>query len=164
MQKKIAYGGVASALCIILLAMSSYLPTLKAATLFAASVIPYAVCKFLSVKTAFLMYGATAILAFIICQSGSPEVAFSFGICFGNYPVFAAILERKSLSFSFISKILLYTIYFIAVYLVFTKLLLISLPWSPLILFALGIIVFAVYDYLIKRTGNYLLYILERSK
>ena len=164
MQKKIAYGGIASALCIILLAMSSYLPTLKAATLFSASVIPYVVCKFLNIKSAFLMYGATAILAFLICQSGSPEVAFSFGICFGNYPVFAAILERKNLIFKLISKMLLYTLYFIAVYLVFTKLLLLPLPWSPFILFALGIFVFAIYDYLIQRTGEYLLYILKRSR
>ncbi len=157
MQKKISYGGLGCALCVILLAMSSYLPTLKVATLFAASVIPYVVCRVTSTGTAFAMYGAASILSFLICQSGSPTVVAAFILCFGNYPVLKAIVDKKAFIPQNALKIALYIIYFFVVYFVFTKVLIIPVIYSPAILFVVGVIVFYLYDFLIMQTGVYLI-------
>ena len=116
MQKKITYGGLGCALCILMLIGASYLPTLKAAFLFVASVIPYVIYHILDVKMAFAMYGATSVLAFFICQSGSPAVVAAFIICFGNYPIIKAIADKKTPVFKYILKAIFYVIYFVIIY------------------------------------------------
>ena len=163
MQKKIAYGGMAAALCVILLALSSYLPTLKAATLFMASVIPYVVFRFVDGKTAFLVYFASAVLGFFLCQAGSPVIVVAYCVCFGNYPVFSALLANKTLVMQVIFKTLLYVIYFLTIFLIFTKVLFLPLPYSSYLLFGAGAVAFAVYDFLIPRTGEYLLNYLRKG-
>lgn len=163
MQKKVAYGGMATALCIILLAMSSYLPTLKAATLFMASVIPYVVYRSTDGKTAFLVYASSAILGFLLCQSGSPAIVAAYCICFGNYPVFLALLANRRFALQITAKIILYIVYFVAVFLIFTKVLIIPLPYSSYLLFGAGAVAFAVYDFLMLRTGEYLLNYLRKN-
>lgn len=158
MHKKISYGGIGCAVCILLLVMSSYLPTLKLATLFASSVIPYVIFKLAGFRTSIVMYGATSILAFFLCQSGSPSAVAAFVICFGNYPVFKGLIDKKTTAIRVTVKLLLYVVYFVAVYFVFTKFLLIPMIYSPVLIFAAGVVVFFFYDYLLKTTGIYLLY------
>ena len=163
MQKKVAYGGLASALCIILLAMSSYLPTLKAATLFMASVISYVVYRITDGKTAFLAYASSAILGFFLCQSGSPVIVVAYCVCFGNYPIFAALLLNRNITMQLIVKAILYIVYFFAVFFIFTKVLIIPLPYSSYLLFGAGAVAFAAYDFLVLRTGEYLLNYLRKG-
>ena len=157
MQKKITYGGLGCALCVLLLLGASYLPTLKAALLFLASVMPYVVFRVTDVKIAFAMYGATSILAFLTCQSGSPAIVASFIICFGNYPIFMAIVDRFGFWIRNIAKFALYTIYFFGIYIIFTRVLLLPVPYSPYLFFGVGAIVFYIYDCLIVQTGDYLM-------
>ncbi len=157
MQKKVSYGGLGCALCVLLITMSAYLPTLKAATLFAASIIPYVVCCLSSVKIALAMYGATSILAFLICQAGSPAIVAAFIICFGNYPIIRYILGKRGRTFRNTAKLVLYALYALAVYFVFTKVLLIPIIYSPIILFILGAAVFYFYDFLLVQTARQVL-------
>lgn len=163
MHKNISYGGLGCALCVLMLAMSTYLPTLKAATLFAASALSFVVCIVSGCKTALIMYAASSALAFFICQSASPAIVISYIICFGNYPIAKYFLERGKIFISYGAKALLYVIYFVVTYSVFAFVLNLPLGYSPLILFVIGIFVFAFYDFLVGYFGRYLVYLLNKN-
>ncbi len=156
MYKKIAHGGIATALSVILLAMSAYLPTGKAATLFMASVLAYIMCFIADRKTSTVMYLASAVLGFIISPAGALTIITTYIICFGNYPIIKTLLDTKPLALALMCKFLLYVVYCIAVYLVFTFITNVALPYAPALLFIAGIFVFAFYDFLLSYTGKYL--------
>jgi len=155
MHKKVSYGGMAAALCILLLAMSGYLPSGKAATLFMASVTVYTVVFLTDKKTGVLAYGASALLAFVIIPSAL-TIPVSFAVCFGNYPVLKHIFDKFSVSMQIIFKFIAYTIYFSLVYCIFGFLLNISIPYVLWVLYLAGILVFAFYDWLLFKTGEYI--------
>ena len=121
MHKKVSYGGLGCALAVLFIAMSAYLPTLKAATLFVASLITHIVVYFANKKTGVVMYGATSILGFLICQSASPVIVFAYIICFGNYPVIKNILDSLPVKLKYLLKTLVYVLYFGAVYFAIIK-------------------------------------------
>lgn len=162
-NKNVSYGGLGCALCVLMLAMSAYLPTLKAATLFAASVLSYVVCAASGIRTAVVMYFASSVLAFFICQSGSPAIVFSYIICFGNYPFLKYVLDGKRIAISCAAKAILYVVYFFAVYAVFVRVLNLPVGYSPAILLFGGAFVFAFYDFLIAYTGKRLVYLLNKK-
>ncbi len=162
MQKNVSYGGLGCALGVIFLAMSAYLPTMKAATLFLASALVYVILFKIGFKWTFVMYAATSILAFFVCQSGSPAIVASYIICFGNYPVIKAYLDRRSRIVNYAAKLILYTLYFFAVYYVFVKVLSLPIVYSVAALYGLGMVVFYFYDYLLLSTGRYLINLLNK--
>lgn len=162
MHKKVSYGGLGCALAVLFIAMSAYLPTLKAATLFVASLITYVVVWFTNKKTGIIMYGATSILALLICQSASPVIVLAYVICFGNYPVVKRILEKYPTKLAYVLKALSYAVYFCAAYFVFTAFLRIVIPFSPYFLALGGLAVFLVYDFLLEYAGMYFLNLLSK--
>lgn len=162
MYKKIAHGGIAAALSVILLALSVYLPTGKAAALFLASTLSYVMCFIADKKTAVVMYLASSVLGFIISPAGALTIITTYIICFGNYPIFKTTLDTKPLAISVLFKLLLYILYCVAVYLVFTFIAKITLPYAPWVLLAAGVPVFAFYDFLLSYTGKYLAYQLSK--
>lgn len=156
MHKRISYGGMGCALCVILLAMASYLPTGRAATLFLASLLSYVMCFAAGKKTALIMYGAASALSMLIFPGGSLGIVISYVICFGNYPILKTIIDAKPLGLQIIFKLVLYGIYFAVVYAVFKLIINQAIPYAPVLLFLGGIFVFAFYDYLILYTGRYI--------
>jgi hypothetical protein len=155
-HKKIAYGGIATALCVIMLVLSSYLPTLKAATLFSASAVVYIYCMITNPKAAFAMYLASSVLGFLIVSAASPVILLSFAICFGNYPVIRGFIERKNIVLSTVLKLLAYTVYFALMFYATKHFLVMPLPFAWWILYALGAVLFFAYDFLLKSTGEYI--------
>lgn len=160
MQKKITYGGIGAALCVLVLVISAYLPTGRAASLFIASVLCYTMCYLSDCRTAVTMYVASTLLSFIFMPSSSTIV--SFAICFGNYPIIKSYIDTKPQKFCFVLKFVLYTIYFLAVYFVFKHILNITIPYVPFILYAFGVLVFYFYDWLLVSTGRYIMYLLHK--
>ncbi len=162
MQKNVSYGGLGCALGIIFLTMSAYLPTLKAATLFLSSALVYVMLFKIGFKWTFVMYAATAILAFFVCQSASPAITASYIICFGNYPVVKVWLDRRKTVINYGAKLVFYTLYFFAVYYVFVNVLSLPVDYSVVLLYGLGLVVFYFYDYLLLSTGRYLMNLLNK--
>ncbi len=157
MHKKVSYGGLATALSVILLLMSGYLPSGKAATMFMASVTVFVMCTLTNKKTAFVIYAATTLLSMLIIPSAL-AVLLSYGICFGNYPVIKTYLEQKTTVLGqILSKMVIYTIYFFLVYAAFVFVAGFSIPYAVFIMYFCGIIVFAFYDWLLTYTGIYIL-------
>lgn len=162
MHKKVSYGGLGCALAVLFIAMSAYLPTLKAATLFVASLITHIVVCFTNKKTGIIMYGAASILAFLICQSASPVIVFSYIICFGNYPVIKKVFETQNVKLAYLLKVLSYIIYFSVVYFAFTAFLKVNIPFSPYFLALGGLVLFFAYDFLLEYAGMYFMNLLSK--
>ncbi len=160
MQKKVTYGGMGTALCVLLLVMSSYLPAGKAASLFLASALCYTMCYVADCKIACIMYVAATLISLIFM----PGVAVTavFAICFGNYPVIKAYIDTRSVKLRVLFKLVLYTVYFLSVYLVFKFLLNITIPYALILLYVIGVPVFAFYDWLLVSTGRYIMHLLRK--
>ena len=163
MNRKVAYGGVSTAIAVILLGLSTYLPTGKAATLFLASLTVYIVCLFFDKKTGVIVYLASSVLAFFVSSAGAVGIVALYAVCFGNYPVFKCMLDRVRCGVRISVKIVLYTIYCLVVYA--GILLLAGIKFSnyliPLLYIA-GVFCFWFYDYLLANTGRYAVNILNK--
>ena len=157
MQKKIAYGGICTSLCVLLTLCSVYFPTGKAALLFVASFLIYVLCLRTDKRTALICYGASSILIFFITSSSSPLIAVSFVLCFGNYPILKCIVEGLKKSIAWMVKALLYSIYFFAVYFSVKSLFSVNIPYGVGVLYFIGMAMFLFYDVLLQHTGKYTL-------
>jgi len=157
MHKKISYGGMATAICVVLLMLALYVPSGKAAALFLASVTSYVTAILTDKKTAFISYGATSTLLCLIAPNASPLILVSYVVCFGNYPILMLILSDKPFAVNVIIKLLLYGVYFAFVYFICKLLFSVVFPYNVWLLFAGGTFVFAFYDRLLFHTGRYIL-------
>lgn len=155
MHKKISYGGIATALCIITMCLAVYLPTGKAALVFVSSLLIYIMCYELSRKAALTVYFAASVLSFLFLFGASPFIVSAYIICFGNYPVLKTFFDTKRLPAQIFCKLLAYTLYFVCVYSVMKYLINLTLPYAFLLLYLGGIAVFGFYDYLLYQTGRY---------
>ncbi len=155
MHKKISYGGIGTALCIIFVWLAVYLPTGKAALVFAASLLVYIMCYELDRKTAFTMYLASSALSFLFLLGASPVIVSAYIICFGNYPIIKTFFDTKKLSLQILCKFIMYTLYFASVYTVMKLALNLTLPYALPVLYMGGIVLFGFYDTLLYQTGRY---------
>lgn len=155
MQKKIAYGGLTTALCVIMIVGSAYLPTGKAALLFMASFAVYLLTLCTDKKTAGVCYAASSIVIFLITSFTNPLITVSFVLCFGNYPILKTLFEKCKLVLAIILKFLAYTVYFCAVYYSVTILFDVVIPYAVFVLYLGGVVAFAFYDFLLSYTGKY---------
>ncbi len=155
MQKKIAYGGMGTALCVLLILGSAYLPTGKAALLFMASFAVYLLTLCTDKKTALVCYGAASLLVFFITSFANPLITVSFVLCFGNYPVLKILLDSLRFIIATVIKIIVYTVYFFVVYFAVTMLFDVSVPYGLPLLYPVGALAFAFYDILLLHTGKY---------
>lgn len=155
MHKKISYGGIGTALTIIFVSLSVYLPTGKAALVFVSSLLVYVMCCETDRKTAFVMYLASSALNFLLLLGSSPVIVSAYIICFGNYPLAKTFLDTKMLSLRILCKFVMYTLYFFAMYAVIKFIINLNLPYGLPLLYISGIAVFGFYDYLLSYTGRY---------
>ncbi len=155
MHKKISYGGIGAALLIIFVWLAVYLPTGKAALIFASSLLVYIMCYELDRKTAFTMYLASSVLAFLLLLGASPVIVSAYIICFGNYPITKTFFDTKRLPVQILCKFIMYTLYFASVYAVTKLALNLTLPYALPVLYIGGIAVFGFYDWLLSQTGRY---------
>ncbi len=155
MHKKISYGGIGAALLIIFVWLAVYLPTGKASLVFASSLLVYIMCYELDKKTAFTMYLASSVLAFLLLLGASPVIVLAYIICFGNYPILKTFFDTKGLCLKILCKFVMYTLYFASVYAAIRLALNLTLPYALPVLYIGGIAVFGFYDWLLSQTGRY---------
>lgn len=91
-SKKLAYGAVFSALCVLCLYLSHALPYGKLAFLVAPSVILSLLASFTGVFVAFLGYICSGILGWVL--TGSIPLTAYFGLFFGLYPIIKLLAEQ----------------------------------------------------------------------
>ncbi len=156
MNKKVSYGGLGAALILLFILLATYLPTGRAALVFCASLVVFVVSFLKGVRTAAVMYGATAFLIVLFCIWRSPAMGLSYVICFGNYPLFKIILQNKPKTVKITAKSALYAAYFFAAVLVVKNIIVVEIAYPTALLFAIGVVCFALYDYLLAYSGIFI--------
>ena len=112
--KKVAFGGLMTAMSVVVLYLSSVLPTLKLTACVISSVIVCITMLKSGSLTAILVYAASAVVSLMI--SPDKTIALSYALVFGNYPILKAFIERKNNLFvEWIVKIILFAVYAYAV-------------------------------------------------
>lgn len=161
MSRKIAFGGILTALCVVLIYLATYIPTGKLGLYALASVtIAIAVIE-LDVKLGAVVYAASTILIFLL--TGSLNTVLLFILFFGSYPLLKYYIEKqRSVVVEMLLKFGVFNLLAITGFFIFKLLLGIS-PinlgvfslWMQIgILFAIQI-VFLIYDYILSRLIDY---------
>ncbi|MDF2841203.1 MAG: putative rane protein, partial [Clostridia bacterium] len=94
MSRRIAFGGILTALCVVLVYFAAYLPSGKLSLYALASVTIAISVVELDVKWGAVVYTASAILIFLL--SGSLNALLLFAVFFGSYPLLKYFIEKQS--------------------------------------------------------------------
>jgi hypothetical protein len=161
---KVALGGVAAALSLLLMILAGVTSTL----VYAIPMITGALLMMLVVEFgqgfASLIYIAVSIISLLIL--GNKEAAIMYIGFFGYYPIFKSILEKHLKGFvCWIVKYLIFNVAMVASYFIVTKIFMISFEdvesfgkfALPLLLLA-GNVLFVMYDVVLTRLVSIYLY------
>lgn len=105
--KKAAFGGILTALAVVLLALGSVLPHGSYFLPLAAGIVVFVGAKEFSGRLGIMIYAAVSLLSFFICADKTSVCCFV--ILFGYYPILKPKIEYiKSRFFTIILKLVLY--------------------------------------------------------
>ena len=155
-SSQVAIGGMASGLCLLLMFLTGMIPFSDYVCPTFAGLVLIAVAEEMGRKTAFIVYGATALLSLLLAPSKEAAILFLF--FFGYYPVLRTILEQRVgvKLLRLVAKLLLFNVMIVLGYLVVINVL--GIPdileefgsfgkYSALVLLLFGNVFFLVYDY-----------------
>ena len=157
MSKRIAYGGIFSALSILLLYFTAVVPSGRLGA-YALCSIPIALTIIeLGVSTGLLVYISVSILSFLLI--GNIGDIIPYILFFGHYAIFKYYIEKgKNIAVELLLKFLVFNGSLALTFLIFTKLfsivpigLVTSTPLMTLLILAAAQIVFFIYDYIFSR-------------
>jgi putative flippase GtrA len=161
MSRKIAFGGILTALCVVLLYLAAYLPTGKLGIYALASVtIAIAVVE-LDIKLGAVVYAASAILIFLL--TGNINTLLIFTLFFGGYPLIKYYIEKqRSSAMEMLLKFGAFNLLAILGLFIFKLLLGVSpinigsfSGWMLIGLIIAGQVAFIIYDYILSRLIDY---------
>lgn len=151
---QVAMGGVATALCLLLMVFTAILPFAEYALPALAGLLLIAVVAENGGKSALLVYGAVSILSLMLVPR--PEAALLFVCFFGYYPILQGLLEGlRPLALRYLVKFLVFNAamvgaYWLLIYLFGITDILESFgdfgQYSVLVLWGFGNVFFVVYD------------------
>lgn len=156
---QVAIGGVAAALCLLLMFCTGLVPFATYALPALSGVVLVAVVAEMGWRTAMVVYAAVALLSLGIVPDR--EAAMLFIFFFGYYPVIKGLLERLPTKILQIAvKFVLFNVAIVLSYLVIIYVL--GIPdilesfgdfgrWSALVLLGMGNVVFWVYDFALSN-------------
>lgn len=161
MSRKIAFGGILTALCIILVYIAAYLPTGKLGIYALSSVVIAVAVVELGIKSGTAVYAASAILIFLL--TGSINALILFAIFFGSYPLIKYYIEKqRSAAAEMLMKFGSLNLLAILYLFIYSQLLgvsavnISSFPlWTVIGAAVLAQAVFLVYDYILSRLIYY---------
>ena len=143
---KITGGGICAALSIIMLMLSSVIPNLKLAFLFASSIIVGICLLRYKLATTLACYIATSVIAIFILPN--KFIGMAFFVLFGNYPIIKLYIEKtKNIIVEYVVKFAVANIYLIAVYVILRALESYSIfDFNIYLLYFVGIVLLLFYD------------------
>ncbi|MCI8649319.1 MAG: hypothetical protein HFG20_04300 [Anaerotruncus sp.] len=155
---QVAMGGLAAALCLLLMFMTGLVPFSSYVFPCFAGIVLVAVAAEIGAKTAFLVYIGVSILSIFIVPD--PEAKLLFIILLGYYPILKPVLERLPRLLAWVAKLLLVNGMLVAFY--YICLYVLGLPdllsewgrfgdWAAYIMLGMANFTFFMYDYLLKQ-------------
>lgn len=154
---KVALGGVAAALSVLLMIAAGLTSTLiYAIPMFTGALLMVLVIE-LGSGFATAVYVAVSVVSLLIL--GNKEAAVMYVVFFGYYPILKGLLEKYFKPvLCWIIKYIIFNIAMVASYFIVTKIFMISMEdveafgkWALLLLLLAGNVVFAMYDVLLTR-------------
>lgn len=166
-SSKTAICGMIAALSVVIM-MLTIIPVMTYAAPAFAGILLMVVVIEINKKWAFGVYAAAGILSLLLATD--KEAAVMYVAFFGYYPIIKAVLESKlPRAVEWIVKFLIFNVTMVASYFVLIRVFGISMEdmnelgkYGPLILLALGNVVFVVFDIAITRIAT--LYIIKWQK
>lgn len=151
-----AFGGILTALSIIVLYLASYAPSIKITMFFISGLLIAVGLVEKGIRTAWLVYAASSILSLLVVSN----IAFILPyICFfGLYPLIKYYIEKNHKNkLQIIMKILFCNLSLSMVYLIWIKLLSQKIIFSISVIYVLILIqpAFLFYDYIFTRVIFY---------
>lgn len=163
MTKKLSVSAVMTSLTLVFLFGSSYVPTGKVALLALTSMCMLVSVAYCGIKTAWIQYVATAILALLFIPSKGQ--VFLFIALLGYYPILKLHIETiKNIKLEWLVKILYFNALLIVSYFVLKYVILNYLSLGAIMNFVLANtvlvvliseIVFIIYDYFLSFFARY---------
>ncbi len=161
MSRKVAFGGILTALCVVIVYIAAYLPTGKLGMYAISSLIIACAVIELGVKWGMVTYAASAALIFLL--TGNINAFLLFILFFGGYPIIKYHIEKlSSVILELVLKLVAVNVLAITGYFIYKLLLVISPINIPGISTGLAIVliiaaqaVFLVYDYILSRLISY---------
>lgn len=154
---RIALGGVLAALSLLLLYGGTLLPSGRIGMVAVAGLVPAAGVISGGLAAGFLSYGAAALLGLLLLPDKG--CALLYAIFFGLYPMVKYAIERlRKLPLELLLKLAFFNLILVICLFGFSALLFPLLPElmrTPLPLFAIGNVVFLVYDYGFSKLITY---------
>ncbi|MBE6827364.1 MAG: hypothetical protein E7514_01955 [Ruminococcaceae bacterium] len=154
---KTALGGVIAALSVVLMFMTSVIPTLTYALPAAAGVLLSIIVIEIDKKWAFAVYAAVSLLSVLLVAD--KEAAVMYIMFFGYYPILKAVFEKHfSVPVSWVLKFIDFNISMILAFLISVYVFKIPFdemekygPIAAFILLGVGNIVFLLYDFALSN-------------
>ena len=117
---RIAFGGIASALCVVLMFSAAVIPFMMYAFPMISGLLIYAVSYECGRKTGLAAYASVAVL--LVMLSPEKESALLFALFFGYYPIFSVYIDRlRSKLLQWVLRFTVLNTSMAAVYFILTK-------------------------------------------
>lgn len=152
MGRKVALGGILTAISIIFLYLAFYLPSMKLTMYFLTGIMPGLILVEMGIKQAWILYGATSLLSFFAL--GNIVNAVPYICIFGLYPLAKYYIEKtRKMYLEAALKLLFFNATISLVYFIWTRIFMINIFISiPVIWLLFGIQpIFLFYDYVFTR-------------
>lgn len=156
MGRKVALGGILTAISIIFLYLAFYMPSAKLSMYFLAGIIPGLILVETGVRQAWLLYGAVSLLSFLVL--GNIINTIPYILIFGLYPLAKHYIEKTGRMYLEIGlKLLFFNIALLSVYFIWIDIFMMDIVIPvPTIWIVLAIQpVFMLYDYVFTRVIFY---------
>lgn len=154
---RVALGGVLAALSLLLLYLSTMMPSGRIGMVAVAGLVPAAAVVSGGLPTGFLCYGAAGLLGLILLPDKG--CALLYAIFFGLYPMVKSAVERlRKLPLELLLKLAFFNIVLSVLFFGFSTLLFPMLPellHKPLPVYLVGNVVFLIYDYGFSKLITY---------
>ncbi len=172
LSRRVAMGGVFSALAVVLMILSAYLPITTFAMPAFAGLCLVPICTEFGTKYAIIAFLGISILSFLFVFPTNPEPAFFFLLLLGYYPIIQLYLNKiRSQALQYLLKLLLFNVALVAIYSILLFLiaspalveeLLEATGWFLGLLVFMGNITFIVYDILLDKVRIIYMYRFRR--
>lgn len=161
MSRRIAFGGILTALCVVLIYLAAYMPTGKLG-LYALSSVTIAIAVVeLDIRLGALVYAGSALLIFLL--TGNINALLLFTLFFGSYPLLKYYIERqRNAAVEMLLKFAAFNLLALLGFFIFKLLFGIS-PinlasysiWILVGFIVAGQFIFLIYDYILSRLISY---------
>ncbi len=156
---KVSLGGIVTAVCLVLMFMTSFMPLLVYTIPAVAGVLMAVIVIEISKKWAILSYISVGLLSFLITPD--KEAAVLFVLFLGYYPILKSVIERiKPFLFEWIVKLVIFNVAIITAYYVIINIFgIVDMltefeefgRWAIPLILLMANVVFVVYDIAITR-------------